>query len=53
MIEYCRIVAYFFNGRAVVDNSKLVGVVLPTSLVKISNSAFKRCNSLPTITIPT
>ena len=53
MIEYCRIVAYFFYGPAVIDNSKLVSVVLPTSLVAISNNAFQYCSALPTIIIPT
>jgi hypothetical protein len=53
MIEYCRIVAYFFYGRAVTGNYKLVSVVLPTSLVAISDHAFERCTALSTITIPT
>ena len=33
-------------------NSKLVSVILPTSLVEISQGAFEYCN-LKTLTIPT
>ena len=36
-----------------IDNSKLVSAVLPTSLVVISNGAFLYCFALSTITIPT
>jgi hypothetical protein len=36
-----------------VDNSNLVSVVLPTSLVAIPDYAFAACSALPTITIPT
>ncbi len=37
----------------VLDNYDLVSVVLPTSLVAISNYAFYDCYALKTIIIPT
>ena len=46
-----------FNSKSVfvtqIDNIALKSVVLPTSLVAISDSAFKGCRALRTAIIPT
>ena len=47
--DYSLIFNYFF----VVENYLLSSVVLPTSLVVLSNYAFSSCNSFKRTTIPT
>jgi hypothetical protein len=47
------IIYYLLLLFSVVDNFKLVSVVLSTSLVVISDGAFYYCSALQTITIPT
>jgi hypothetical protein len=42
-----------FHDGVVIGNSKLLSVILPTSLVAISDYAFEYCSALLTVTIPT
>jgi hypothetical protein len=43
----------FHDGVVVIENSQLVSVILPTSLVAITHSAFYYCSALQNMTIPT
>ena len=43
----------FYSSFCFVDNYNLVSVVVPTSLVAISDAAFSYCSALLTIIIPT